>query len=151
MEASFEVEVINMFINLFKAISKHEYPFKNYEVPGHLQFSFNSWSDISNLEFNPDGLDITNPIDTIEQQFNEYGVIILRPYKGEKKLVIGCGNKPLANCGGYPFATEKEELDYHTDHHHEECYTINPEPAYNPSVVGFFSINEFGNIPDYAF
>jgi len=57
----------------------------------------------------------------------------------------------LANCGGYPFDNSCEEEEYHNEHHHTGAYTINPEPAYNPSTVGWFSYQTFLNIPNESF
>jgi hypothetical protein len=118
----------------------------------HTQFSKKSWArEDTSFEFNLNKLNITEDINVIETIYNEMGVIVLRKYNGEKYCTIGCGNKPLANCGGYPFEDMDEETEYHKKHHHTGHYTINPEPAYNPSVIGFFSEQEFKCIPDNAF
>lgn len=103
------------------------------------------------LEFDINQLTITNPIERMKGLYKEFGVLVFRDYAGEKELVIGCGNYPLANCGGYPLCEGVEEDNYHANHHHTGCYTINPAPSYNPSVMGAFSIHTFKNIPDNSF
>ena len=103
------------------------------------------------LEFDINQLTITNSIAKMRDLFEKFGIIIFRDYACEDKLVIGCGNYSLANCGGYPFSDDKEETRYHAEHHHSDCYTINPCPSYNPSAVGAFSIHMFKNIPDESF
>lgn len=117
----------------------------------HIQYSKLSWpQDGSPFEFDITKLTVTETIDKIVDGYEQHGVIVLRKYNGEEYCTIGCGNKPLANSGGYPLRDNEEE-EYHALHHHTGHYTINPEPSYNPSVVGFFSKQTFGNIPDNSF
>jgi diketogulonate reductase-like aldo/keto reductase len=103
------------------------------------------------IEFDINKLTITNSITKMKELYEKFGIIIFRDYAGEDELIIGCGNYPLANSGGYPFANENEEDNYHKEHHHTNCYTINPVPCYNPGVVGAFNIHVFKNIPDCSF
>jgi len=118
----------------------------------HTKYLYKSWPmNGDKFEFDIQELDITETVDDIAQLYEEFGVIVLRKYNGEDKLVIACGNCPLANCGGYPFNDDYEKEEYHAEHHHTGCYTINPAPEYNPSVIGWFSEQTFLNIPDVSF
>lgn len=91
-------------------------------------------------------LNIDNP--AIEQDFQKYGVIIVRPYKEETTLIIGCGNNP--SFRNYTMEIHEIARDYKA-HLHTSCYTIDIDPSTNCSVVGAFSYQTFGNIPDNVF
>lgn len=71
-------------------------------------------------------------IEEIKQNFEKYGIIILRDPTKSKKLLIGCGNACDDNT-----------------HSHSDFVTVNPELHTNPSIVGglFFDhgIEEFMN------
>lgn len=57
-------------------------------------------------------------------------VQIIRKYKNEDTLIIGCGNSPTS--------------EYYTDHMHvhNNCYTIDPNSEMNPSIIGRFGIQD---------
>lgn len=117
-----------------------------------IEFFKKNWPLKSNKrKFDIHELDITEHIGNIKQNYARYGIIVLRKYNGEKYCTIGCGHKPLLDCGGYSFQTCKEQEEYQTKHCHDGHYTINPEMAYNPSIVGFFSDQEFKTIPNESF
>lgn len=155
----FRKNVINLFNDLFLFAETfvEKYP--------HIHYSKQSWPIIvSSLKTTPKSkdlsiktefdfykLDIKLDWNSINEIYNKTHTIVFRNYNGEDCCVIGCGNYPLANCGGYPFQNDEEKKEYHTYHHHENCYTINPEPSYNPSIVGFFSSQKFPTIPDKSF
>jgi|SRR5271154_1265885 len=98
------------------------------------------------IETNIKQLNIDNS--AIEQDFQKHGVIVLRPYKGETTLIIGCGNNP--SFRNYTMEIHEIEREYKA-HLHTGCYTIDLDPSMNCSVVGAFSYQTFGNIPDNAF
>jgi hypothetical protein len=134
------IEIFNDFLHQFS------------ETQPYVRISLRSWSmDGYQLEFDINKLHISTPITEIVQTYQSIKVVVLRKYQEESKCIIGCGNKPLADSGGYPFETQEEEIEYHATHNHQGCYTINPEPAYNPCTVGFFSYQKFPNIPDHSF
>lgn len=114
-------------------------------------FEFKDSDSIYSYSFDITKLSIEYPLNVIKNNFNAYGVFILRPYNNQKKLIIGCGKKPLRNCGGYPFDNEQEEKEYHHEHIHSDAYTIDPLHASNPDVVGAIQFNTFDFIPKESF
>ena len=77
----------------------------------------------------------------MKQWFQQYGIIVLREWKNEEILIIGCGN----NHDLY-----YKYDDY--DHLHINCYTVNPDAHNNnPSTIGSFGNNIFGNLPNNIF
>ena len=94
---------------------------------------------------------------SMRRVYTLYGVILLRHYNKERKLVIGCGNKPIY-FGATPLRQRctKERIPrywrgYATAHSHEHCYTINPDIGMNPSIVGRFGIQDMTFLPSGAF
>jgi len=59
---------------------------------------------------------------------------IVRRYKNEPVLILGCGNKLNSDI-----------------HHHSNCFTIDPDAAQNPSVVGRFGIDPIRFLPPSCF
>ena len=116
-----------------------------------VKYEMNESDDINEYSFDISKLDITESLDNIKRNFNKYGVFIMRPYENQRNLVVGCGKKPLRNCGGYPFADSQEEKDYHEEHSHDDAYTIDPLHSANPDVVAAFEFNTFDFIPDESF
>lgn len=141
------MELVRLFRNLYK-----EALYYTEEHP-QLFFSLEFWlkSKKSELYEIIKCLDIRNTKRNMLHFFDKYRIVPLREYQGEKTLVIGCGNSPLVDSGGYFFETVQEKVIYQKQHAHKGCYTICSDPCYNPSVVGFFSSNYFKNIPDGAF
>jgi hypothetical protein len=81
--------------------------------------------------------------------------IQLREIKDDdNKLLIGCGNNPTTICYHQPIDPniEKECIDfggidfaqnvlpgiYDENHCHDEYITMDPNPAVNPTIIGFF-------------
>ena len=67
---------------------------------------------------------------------------ILRPYKGEKTLIFGCGN------GNQCDRSDSEYIYYH---YHPDCYTIDIEICANPSMIVNLEHGNLSNIPDRSF
>ncbi|XWV25093.1 putative ORFan [Tupanvirus deep ocean] len=65
-------------------------------------------------------------IEEIEANFDKYGIIILRDPTKSKKLLLGCGSKPLIDL---------------INHDHQEFVTINPELSMNPTIIGAFGVD----------
>lgn len=125
-----------LFMNFFKELC-----FESLVVP---------WND-QKYHSILDRLSITVNLSDMLNHFENDKTIVLRQYNGEKYLMIGCGNKPLMNCGGYLFESDEEKEKYQMEHHHDGYYTINPVIEYNPSIIGFFSYQHFLSIPDGVF
>jgi len=109
-----------------------------------------------------DHLRITAPSTTIVATRGRWSVVPLRLYAGESEMVVGCGNDialaaigegiPLyLNFPGYEPPTLRSWSHWWEDkaafpsmlaqsrqHRHPGQYTVNPNPAWNPSVAGFF-------------
>jgi hypothetical protein len=118
---------------------------------GFMHLMRDKWStNAGKCQMNIHDLDITEHIGIIRENYENYGVIVLRKYNGEKYCTIGCGNKPLLD-GCAPFENETHKSEYQAKHQHLGHYTISCELGCNPSVVGFFSSQEFKNIPDESF
>ena len=109
----------------------------------------------SNIFFNQhdlNKLDIKDTYDNIKGLFERVNYIQLRPYNGEKTLLIGCGNIRL-DCGNlHKCDTDSEKLLYDNYHTHENTYTIDPALVANPSIVSYFKNGvNFFTIPDHSF
>lgn len=98
-----------------------------------------------------DKMDIWEDMEYIERKNKKYGYIIVRKYKGENKLVIGCGNNPYFCCGGYIIDDEKHLHHYQYFHSHDNCYTIDPLFGKNASTMGYFGHQNFLHIPNRSF
>jgi hypothetical protein len=124
-----------------------------YMITGALfmLFEFEDSDSIYSYSFDITKLSIEYTIDDIKEKFNQYGVLIMRPYKNQKKLIVGCGKKPLRNCGGYPFADKQEEKEYHSEHSHDDEYTIDPLHASNPDVIGAIQFNKLDFLAEESF
>lgn len=82
-------------------------------------------------------LNINLNLKDIKKAYAKYGIIQLRKIDNKANLVIGCGNGPLVDGGGYPI-TNLTKNDYHKQHKHEDAITINPDIGSNSTVIGFF-------------
>jgi hypothetical protein len=116
-----------------------------------VKYEMKESDDVNEYTFDIRKLNITESLIDIKRNFNKYGVFIMRPYENQKDLIIGCGKKPLRNCGGYLFIDEQEEKEYHEEHSHDNAYTIDPLHSTNPDVVAAFELNTFEFIPDESF
>lgn len=72
-------------------------------------------------------IEVDYTIDQIEQNFEKYGIIILRDPTKSKKLLLGCGTKPLIIL---------------KNHEHKDFTTINPQLSMNPTIVGAFGVDD---------
>jgi hypothetical protein len=70
-------------------------------------------------------LNVDCSIKDIRENYEKYGVLVLRPLKTQK-LLLGCGNGPVESPHNIP------------RHNHELYDTINPELSMNPTIVGAF-------------
>ena len=95
-------------------------------------------------------LDVEASLDELQEGLSRHGTLQLRPYRGEDRCVIGCGNSPIVDGGGYLLG-EHTALEYRDLHAHPDCYTINPEPAYNPCLVASYGEQEIVGLPDGCF
>lgn len=103
--------------------------------------------------FNFNDIDIENTFDVINEEYTNNGYLYLRPYRGEKILIIACGNHRL-DCSNYiNLNTEDcDLLDYNIFHNHREAYTIDKDLVANPSIVAYFDNDLYlEKIPDNSF
>ena len=97
-------------------------------------------------------LNVSLPLDEIKKTLKKDGVLQLRSIDSKcRTLIVGCGNRPLANAAGYPIGLHDDEPDYVNRHIHEGAITINPHLASNPTLVGFFGLQAFPVIADSQF
>ncbi len=101
-------------------------------------------------------LDIGISCEKMEKVLGQTGVLPLRePDKDCRVLVVGCGNGPIVNEGGYPLASkhldEEESEEYRGLHEHRDAITINPHLAANPTIVGYFGLQSFPMLADDQF
>lgn len=84
---------------------------------------------------------VENDIDYIIDKFNSTSLIVIRPYRDEIGLILGCGN--LTN--NYPATDEDENkvIDGRL-HAHKNMYTLDSRISLNPSIIGRFP---FYNMP----
>jgi hypothetical protein len=109
------------------------------------------WPIKGKLQHNIKNINISTTVKDMLYKYKTEGIIELRPYNGEDILVVGCGNYPLVDCGGYSFRNKEAQNKYHCKHKHINCYTVNPSLAYNPSILAFYSYHTLGTIPDKSF
>lgn len=86
---------------------------------------------------------IENNIDYIVDKFNSTSLIVIRPYKDEIGLILGCGN--LTN--NYSSTDGDEDENKVIDgrlHSHKNMYTLDSKFTLNPSIIGEFP---FYNMP----
>ena len=103
--------------------------------------------------FNFNDIDIENTFDVINDEYDKNGYLYLRPYRGEKILIIACGNHRL-DCSNYiNLNTEDcDLLDYNILHNHREAYTLDKDLVANPSIVAYFNSSLYlEKIPDNSF
>ncbi len=90
---------------------------------------------------------VENTIDYIVDKFNSTSLIVIRPYKDEIGLILGCGN--LTN--NYP-ATDEDENKFIDGrlHAHKNMYTLDSRFTLNPSIIGEFPFYNMP-VPDNSF
>lgn len=128
---------------------------KSIEIEPELnKMSFESINDsyIQRLNLKNSLQTIQHIWDTIPETDNKY--LELRPYNGEKKLIIACGNGRIDDRNLDPPIPSQwhDSVEQNMYHLHEGAYTIDFVLVANPSVVA----NVEGNlvlpgIPDNAF
>lgn len=120
------------------------------EKSEELQSDYNNNTFFSQHDLNQ--LKIINNFETIERIYNLNNYIELRPYNGEKKLIIGCGNKRL-DCGNLdPCYSSEYKIIYDMYHSHQDAYTIDISLIANPSIVSYFNDKyKFNTIPNNSF
>ncbi len=104
-----------------------------------------------NCEFDYRNLEVTLPLEKIQEIYHVHGVVQLRPIDPSAKiLIIGCGNGRLSCGGGSSLAFDnpmilfgKETLgiynrDYSIKHQHPGAITIDPSLSANPTILGYF-------------
>lgn len=74
-------------------------------------------------------IQIDYPIDEIINNYNKYGIIILRDPTKSNKLLIGCGNNP------YPTSVTPGV------HAHDGFVTINLDISTNPTIIGTIGVD----------
>lgn len=85
-----------------------------------------------------ENLEINVSMDKIRRVYHETGVIQLREVDSHADtLMIGCGNRPLSDSGGYPI-DPIDDPTYHENHAHTGAITVDPDLAKNPTIVVFF-------------
>jgi hypothetical protein len=103
--------------------------------------------------FNFNDLHIENTLDAIEDEYLKNGYLYLRPYRGEKTFIIGCGNNRL-DCSSI-FNRNRDECDlFHSNmyHNHRDAYTLDLTLVANPSIVADFNEDlRLSKIPDSSF
>ena len=84
---------------------------------------------------------IDRPMSTIIDESKRHdGVLVMRRYDGEQRLVVACGNGPLLFDDTDDLLTSSDEhyRAYRDDHLHIAEYTINILLEMNPSMIGSF-------------
>jgi hypothetical protein len=119
-----------------------------------VEYGSNQWKEVDKLPFAKE-LSVDNSVSDVQKLYNWYGVIQLRRYAGERKLILGCGNNPIF-IGSTPLRKQYDSVtefwsNYAESHKHVGCYTINPDIGMNPSIVGCFGIEDFTFLPKGAF
>ena len=102
------------------------------------------------------GLNISMELGDITTIFDEYGYIQIRPYQGEKVLVIGCGNRRIDAGNLYHKKNTEERINYKRnydlDHLHLNQFTIDLTLVANPSIISNFGPDSrYYTIPDHSF
>ena len=102
---------------------------------------FTPSNDVNGI-YNFNELKIINSMKYISNIYNKNGLIVLRPYNGERTLIIGCGNGRL----------DYDDI-YYDQHCHKGAYTIDMLLVANPCIVGIWDKNMLlvDLIPDNAF
>lgn len=84
---------------------------------------------------------IDRPMSTIIDESKRHdGVLVMRRYDGEQRLVVACGNGPLLfdDTDDLPTSSDENYTEYRDEHLHIAEYTINILLGMNPSMIGSF-------------
>ena len=108
------------------------------------------------IKENMDKVIIINNPSIIKQIYERYGYLELRPYNGEKKLIIACGNTRFDF--DYLYTAENTDnrvvrtITSNKYHSHWDAYTIDMHLGANPSILGTWDADTFfRTIPDNSF
>jgi hypothetical protein len=122
-------------------------------IANQIQPNFNNDEFYSKFDFNQ--LVIKNHKFDIYTIYRERQYLELRPYNGEKVLIIACGNRRLdngnldiINNNSHP---KEEQIDFNLYHSHDNAYTIDMSLTANPSIVSTWEEKTFTTIPDNSF
>lgn len=76
----------------------------------------------------------------IDESKSHDKVYVVRQYRGERRLVVACGNGPLLfdDTDEYPVGQDENYEEYRDEHLHVGEYTINGILGMNPSIIGGF-------------
>lgn len=76
----------------------------------------------------------------IDESKSHDKVYVVRQYRGERRLVVACGNGPLLfdDTDEYPVGQDENYEEYRDEHLHVGEYTINSILGMNPSIIGGF-------------
>ena len=105
---------------------------------------------INNLNMHAHKLDLNNlliintPEDIIEN-FKQNNYLELRPYNGEKRLIIACGNKRLDDGNTDKITYMDKTIELNKYHSHRDAYTIDLFIGANPSIV-----SQWGDVKIYT-
>jgi len=103
--------------------------------------------------FNFNDLHIENTLEEIDAEYLQNRYLYLRPYRGEKTFIIGCGNNRLDCSNILNRNSDKCDL-FHSNlyHNHRDAYTLDMTIVANPSIVAEFNRNlRLSKIPDNSF
>jgi hypothetical protein len=103
--------------------------------------------------FNFNDVNIENTLEEIQDEYNKNKYLYLRPYRGEKTLIIGCGNNRL-DCSNILNRNSKkcDLIDSNIYHNHRDAYTLDITLIANPSIVANFNQDlQLLKIPDNSF
>jgi hypothetical protein len=153
-----EVEALKLFEHYREFLSRNvelyekEDPEMN-QIAGYMGTPFRN---IEDCEINWKALDIRIDLSKIFIDCENTGVLQLREVDTEcKTLIIGCGNSPLEDSGGYAldsfFNTSERSQEYRKNHIHPHAITINPSLSANPTLVGYFGLQKFPMLRDHQF
>ena len=103
--------------------------------------------------FNFNDLTIENTLSDIQSEFQKNNYLYLRPYRGEKILIIACGNNRLDCSNALNRNMDScDLLDNNMYHNHRDSYTLDMSLTANPSIVADFNADLFlEKIPDNSF
>ena len=109
-----------------------------------LKFLLDSFPSVEKCKYAWQKLNVDFSTAKIKEILQNEKVLQLRAIDPEcRTLIVGCGNGPFACAGGYPIGTLGDDSGYVLAHAHVGAITINPLLAANPTLVGFFGVQEF--------
>lgn len=139
-------KLFSLYAKFFERFTK-----ENSEIAQGVQWMKEGFNSVKECQFQWRDLDVTLSEEEIGKTLEKTGVLQLRPIdKDSRILIVGCGNKPLADSGGFPI-TEPEDIQYQNEHTHHNAVTIDPHLAANPTLVAFFGAQKLPMIENGHF